>query len=190
MVEEARSRLLHQIQHQFEALRGPIVGIRHLAMLQVWSEVKEQTHLVAVLDRAQATQVRQVTLTLLLNASEAMGEGGGTIEVATGEVSCDRERLDRSVLGADSPEGRYAYLAVSDEGSGLADGIQERIFEPFFTTKFAGRGLGLAAVHGIVRAHRGAIEVASVPGRGSRFTVLLPLAQAAPRAPGEGAENG
>ena len=139
---------------------------------------------------ADATQVRQVALNLLLNASEAMGEAGGTIEVATGEVSCDRERLDRSVLGAESPEGRYAFLAVTDEGAGLPDEIQERIFEPFFTTKFAGRGLGLAAVHGIVRAHRGAIEVASTPGRGSRFTVLLPLAQAAPRAPGEDAESG
>ena len=136
---------------------------------------------------ADATQVRQIVLNLLLNASEAMAEQGGTIEVSTGEVSCDRERLESAVIGAECDEGRYAFLGVADEGTGLAEEIQERIFEPFFTTKFAGRGLGLAAVLGIVRAHRGAIEVASRPGRGTRFTVLLPLAQppagTAPEAP-------
>jgi signal transduction histidine kinase len=126
---------------------------------------------------ADPTQVRQIVLNLLLNASEAIAGERGTLEVETAEVYCERERLAGAVLGAERAEGRYAALAVADDGVGIGPEARERIFEPFYTTKFTGRGLGLAAVLGIVRAHHGAIEVASEPGRGTRFTVLLPLAQ-------------
>jgi PAS domain S-box-containing protein len=127
---------------------------------------------------ADATQVRQVVLNLVLNASEAIAAEGGAIHVETGEVYCERERLVGAVLGSELDEGRYAFVRVVDDGAGMPDEVRERVFEPFFTTKFTGRGLGLAAVLGIVRAHRGAIEVDSEPGRGAAFTVLLPIAQA------------
>ncbi len=123
-----------------------------------------------------ATQIRQVVLNLLLNASEAIPGEGGTITVATGECSCDRDRLDRAEMGRALEEGRYAYLSVADDGAGIGEEALPRIFEPFFSTKFTGRGLGLAAVLGIVRAHRGAIELETAPGTGTRFTILLPLA--------------
>ena len=126
---------------------------------------------------ADATQMRQVVLNLLLNASEAIADENGAIRIETGEVYCESERLAASVLGVELPEGRYAYVRVIDDGVGMPAGVRERVFGPFFTTKFTGRGLGLAAVLGIVRAHRGAIEVDSEPGRGAAFTVLLPLAQ-------------
>jgi PAS domain S-box-containing protein len=126
---------------------------------------------------ADPTQMRQVVLNLVLNAAEAIEGEGGRIEVATGEVYCERDRLAAAVIGADRPEGRYVFLRVSDDGAGLSPELRERIFEPFFTTKFTGRGLGLAAVLGIVRGHHGVIEVESAEGRGTTFTLLLPLSQ-------------
>ncbi len=129
---------------------------------------------------ADPTQMRQVVLNLVLNAAEAIEGEAGRIEVSTGEVYCERERLAAAVVGADRGEGRYVFLRVSDDGGGLSPELRERIFEPFFTTKFTGRGLGLAAVLGIVRGHHGAIEVESTEGRGTTFTLLLPLAQPRP----------
>jgi signal transduction histidine kinase len=126
---------------------------------------------------ADGTPMRQVVLNLVLNASEAIEGGAGAIEISTGELYCERERLGAALLGAELTEGRYAFLRVADDGAGMPDDVRERIFEPFFTTKFTGRGLGLAAVLGIVRAHRGAIEVESTVGTGTSVTVLLPLAQ-------------
>ena len=126
---------------------------------------------------ADATQMRQVVLNLLLNASEAITAEHGRIRIETGEVYCEIERLAASVLGAELAEGRYAYVRVVDDGAGMPEEVRDRLFEPFYTTKFTGRGLGLAAVLGIVRAHHGAIEVDSEPGRGAAFTVLLPLSQ-------------
>jgi PAS domain S-box-containing protein len=129
---------------------------------------------------ADATQMRQVVLNLLLNASEAIEGEQGEIGLATGEVYCESSRLRAAELGAELAEGRYAFVRVTDDGVGMAPDVRERIFEPFFTTKFTGRGLGLAAVLGIVRAHAGAIEVESEPGRGTALTVLLPIAQPHP----------
>jgi PAS domain S-box-containing protein len=126
---------------------------------------------------ADGTQMRQVVLNLILNASEAIEGEEGEIRLATGEVYCETERLAAAELGGDLAEGRYAFVRVSDDGVGMAPDVRDHIFEPFFTTKFTGRGLGLAAVLGIVRAHGGAIEVESEPGRGTTLTVLLPLAQ-------------
>jgi len=130
---------------------------------------------------ADATQIRQVAMNLLINAAEAIAGGEGRIRVATGEVWCERARLDRATGGRERPEGRYAFLSVADDGCGMPEPVRARIFDPFFSTKFTGRGLGLAAVLGIVRAHRGAIEVESAADRGSVFTVLLPLALAGGR---------
>jgi signal transduction histidine kinase/CheY-like chemotaxis protein len=129
---------------------------------------------------ADPTQVRQVLMNLLVNASDALGERPGTITVATRPVQADRALLRSFVLGADLPEGDYVRLVVSDTGSGMDAATMARVFEPFFSTKFTGRGLGLAAVLGIMRAHKGAIAVDSEPGAGTSFTLLLP-ASARPR---------
>jgi signal transduction histidine kinase/CheY-like chemotaxis protein/predicted hydrocarbon binding protein len=132
---------------------------------------------------ADGTQIRQVVMNLITNASEAIGNSAGTISVTTGQVDADRNELGDSQLGAQLPEGRYVFFEVTDDGHGMHPATQARIFDPFFTTKFTGRGLGLAAVLGIVRAHRGAIRVISAPGKGTTMRVLLPGADAAAAAP-------
>jgi PAS domain S-box-containing protein len=121
-----------------------------------------------------ATQMRQVIMNLITNASESLGDESGVISVATGVMDCDRAFLAESHLDDRLPEGRYVYLEVADTGCGMSEETRRRIFDPFFTTKFTGRGLGLAAVLGILRGHRGAIKVKSQPGRGTTFTLLLP----------------
>ena len=123
---------------------------------------------------ADLSQMRQVVMNLVINAAEAIGEADGLVTVATGVVQCDRGCLDASWGGEELSEGRYLFLEVTDTGCGMDDSTRARIFEPFFTTKFAGRGLGLSAVNGIVRGHRGAIRVHTEPGHGTRFTVYLP----------------
>ena len=127
---------------------------------------------------ADATQLRQVVMNLITNASEAIGTASGTIVVRTGVMDADRGYLADAQLGVGLPAGRYAFVEVQDDGHGMHPATQARIFDPFFTTKFTGRGLGLAAVLGIVRAHRGAIRVTSAPGRGTTIRVLLPCANA------------
>jgi len=141
---------------------------------------------------ADAAQIRQVVMNLIINASEAIGDTSGVISLSTGLMDCDRAYL-REVAGGDElPEGRYIFLEVTDTGTGMDKATQEKIFDPFFTTKFTGRGLGLAAVLGIVRGHRGAIKVYSETGKGSTFKVLLPAAGVAavtgtvPKAPDAG----
>jgi len=126
---------------------------------------------------ADPTQLRQVVMNLLTNASESVGEEGGVVRVATGTRVCDAATLRACVLDASEGPGRYAFLEVADTGSGMDAATLQSIFEPFFSTKGAGRGLGLAGVLGIVRGHRGAVQVESQPGRGTTFRVLLPAAQ-------------
>ena len=138
---------------------------------------------------ADPGQIRQVVMNLITNASEAIGEAGGTIRIATGVVDADRAYLSESYLDEALPEGRYVYLEVSDTGCGMDEQARERIFDPFYTTKFTGRGLGLAAVLGIVRSHGGAIKVHSQPGKGSTFRVLLPCPTGTYRPAGQGAES-
>ena len=120
---------------------------------------------------ANPAQIRQVVMNLITNASEAIGESGGVITIATSEVQAEGFSSG-SVQGLGGGGG--VRLEVSDSGCGMTEETRAKIFDPFFTTKFAGRGLGLAAVHGIIRSHRGTINVTSAPGQGSRFEVLLP----------------
>jgi len=133
-------------------------------------------------------QISQVVMNLITNAAEAIGAGGGRIEIRAGALAMTRAQLDALLLGEGLAEGRYVYVEVEDSGSGMSAATRARIFDPFFTTKFTGRGLGLAAVLGIVRAHHGAIEIESEPGRGTRFRALFPASargeRAASAAPG------
>ncbi|MBI4670818.1 MAG: response regulator [Chloroflexi bacterium] len=121
------------------------------------------------------TQIRQVLMNLIVNASDAIGDKQGTIALSTGVVHADREYLSNSFMAPELREGTYAFVEVADDGGGMDKETQAKIFDPFFTTKFTGRGLGLAAVLGIVRGHGGAIRVYSEPGSGSVFRVLLPV---------------
>jgi two-component system, cell cycle sensor histidine kinase and response regulator CckA len=118
-----------------------------------------------------AAQIRQVVMNLLINASEAIGEKQGVIEVTTKHVSGGKELAPNGVT--DLPEGDYLRLEVSDTGCGMTDEAKAKVFDPFYTTKFAGRGLGLAVVQGIVHAHGGNIKMVSAPGQGTTFQVLL-----------------
>jgi len=136
---------------------------------------------------ADAGQIQQVVMNLLTNASEAIGEKPGTITLTTGVMEADAATLARSRLPDPPPAGRYVFLEVADTGCGMDEATIERIFEPFFTTKFTGRGLGMSAVAGVVRAHGGAIFIESALGHGSTIRVLLPALQeeAAPQSRNE-----
>jgi PAS domain S-box-containing protein len=122
------------------------------------------------------TQIRQVVMNLITNAAEAIGNHHGVIAVRTTTVQADRDLLPEFYLGDGLAAESCACLEVSDNGCGMDAETKSKIFDPFFTTKFTGRGLGLAAVLGIVRGHRGVINVDSEPGRGTTFRVLFPAA--------------
>jgi two-component system cell cycle sensor histidine kinase/response regulator CckA len=127
---------------------------------------------------ADATQIRQIVMNLVLNGSDAIASAPqpnyGTITVKTGLARVDTTTLASCVTGSNLPAGDYVFLEVRDTGGGMTSDVKAKIFDPFFTTKFAGRGLGLAAVLGIVRSHSGALLVETVPGQGSMFRLLLP----------------
>lgn len=124
--------------------------------------------------RADVSQVHQVVVNLVSNASEAIESGGGIITLTTGCQTVSPDQLANTYIDDNLPGGRYVYLRVADTGCGMDNATLARVFDPFFSTKFAGRGLGLAVVLGIVRGHKGAIQVESRPGTGSTFTVLFP----------------
>jgi PAS domain S-box-containing protein len=123
-----------------------------------------------------ATQIRQVIMNLVINGSEAIGDASGMISISTGRTRVDRDYIHGTLMGPDLPAGDYVFLEVSDNGSGMSEETQARIFDPFFTTKFTGRGLGLAAVLGIVRGHKGVLKVDSELGCGTTFKMLFPAA--------------
>ena len=139
--------------------------------------------------KGDPTQIGQVVMNLITNASEAIGDIGGDIVLTTGTKICDREYLDgvNDVLLAslDEPleEGQYVYMEVTDTGCGMDAGTTEKIFDPFFTTKFTGRGLGMSSLLGIICGHKGAIEIESEVGEGTTFRILLPVNDAKDTAP-------
>jgi two-component system cell cycle sensor histidine kinase/response regulator CckA len=153
-------------------LSGLILEILHL--LEISIPKKVQLHVSAQpglpLIEGDASQIQQIVMNLVINAAEAIGADSGTIWVSTGVA--DVEASDRR------KPGRSVFMEVRDSGSGMDEATRAKIFDPFFTTKFLGRGLGLAAVSGIVRGHRGSIVVESALGAGSTFSVFFPAIQA------------
>jgi PAS domain S-box-containing protein len=127
--------------------------------------------------RANAAQLRRIVMNLVMNASEAIGDRDGVIRVATRHVITGASEATSKGLR----EGDYLELEVSDNGAGMPPETQARVLDPFFTTRSAGRGLGLAVVHGIVRNLHGAIDLASQPGKGTTFRIMIPSVETGPR---------
>jgi signal transduction histidine kinase len=125
---------------------------------------------------ADATQIRQVAMNLIINAAEAVEERGGVVRIRIGIERLSARQLAEMDAAPDAAPGTFAYFEVRDNGHGMDKEMMQRIFKPFFTTKHSGHGLGLPAVQGIVRGHRGALRVDSSPGLGARFCAWLPLA--------------
>jgi PAS domain S-box-containing protein len=123
---------------------------------------------------SDAAQLQQVLMNLVINAAEAAGGNHGAVHVATGAVNVTPEWLRDRHFDSELSPGVHVSITVRDNGEGMDSETLKRIFDPFFTTKFPGRGLGLAAATGIVRSHKGAIEVCSKLGEGSTFQVMLP----------------
>ena len=186
---EASARRAAELTTQLLAYAGK--GRFHVAQLDLAATVREMAPLIqsaisrrATLEleiddttpmiAADATQMRQVIMNLIANASESLDDRGGQITLRTGVTQLDDVALTR-VVGADGIRpGEFVFLEVTDTGIGMSVDTLARLYDPFFTTKFTGRGLGLAATLGIVRGHRGALEVQSAPGSGTTFRVLFP----------------
>jgi PAS domain S-box-containing protein len=124
---------------------------------------------------ADASQLRQIVMNLIINAAEAIGEAQGEILVTLTKATIKVEGTEKDHLGKIIPAGKYVCLEVTDDGCGMDDETQKRLFEPFYTTKFTGRGLGMSAVLGIITGHNGALQLCSQPGFGTTFKVYLPV---------------
>ena len=165
-----RDAARRQVQHLLPVVRESLSLLRSTlpAGVQLLERI-DDPEASAEIDR---TQFEQVLLNLCTNAWHALGDQGGRIEVRLGTVELDAA----AAMPLGLLPGRHVCLSVQDNGSGMDEQVRQRIFEPFFTTKPVGKGtgLGLSVVHGIVRAHEGAIGVHSQPGQGTRFDVFIP----------------
>ncbi|WP_224981546.1 ATP-binding protein [Geomonas agri] len=159
------NRLLQEMLHMLE------VSISKKAQLS-FNLARSLPHI-----EGDATQIRQVVMNLVINASEALGERNGTISVKTGSMECDSSYLKNVWQNEELAEGQYVYLEIADTGCGMDKETLTRMFDPFFTTKFTGRGLGMAAVLGIIRGHNGALVVESEPGVGTTIKILIPAGE-------------
>ncbi|MEI7851590.1 MAG: response regulator, partial [Kiritimatiellales bacterium] len=138
--------------------------------------------------RGDVSQIRQVAMNLITNASEAIGDRPGVIAVSIREIELKAGELEKTVPPGGLPAGRYVRLEVSDTGDGMSEETMQKIFDPMFTTKITGRGLGLASLLNVVQRHNGAVEVKSQPGRGSVFLVYFPAEEEAGDEGGEVAQ--
>lgn len=129
---------------------------------------------------ADSTQIRQIIMNLVINASEAIGDNNGYITINTGCIECNNEYLKNVWLNENLNDGLYVFFEISDTGCGMNKDTLLKLFDPFFSTKFTGRGLGMAAVLGIVRGHKGSIRVYSEPDKGTTFKILLPASSTCP----------
>jgi signal transduction histidine kinase/ActR/RegA family two-component response regulator len=160
-------------------LRGLIEEMVHLLKTLVSKKAIMNLNFASDLPsiKGDPSQLRQIVMNLIINASEAIGDQNGVITIATGVQHCNEDYLRSTELGANLTPDSYVYVEVTDTGCGMDAQTQAHIFEPFFTTKFAGRGLGLSAVLGIVKTHSGALKLTSEPGRGTTFRVFFPAAE-------------
>jgi len=172
-------------------LNEQIKAVSHLLAATLPSSVGVRCELTHPLPQIEGDpiQIRQMIMNLVTNASEALCDRVGEVRLSTSAVRCDRPLLD-SFGAAPQPllpgvlvEGEYVLLEVADNGCGMTEEVRNRAFEPFFSTKFTGRGLGLSAVLGIVRGHRGAISLESTAGSGTVVRIILP--EAMPESEGE-----
>jgi PAS domain S-box-containing protein len=162
------NRLMDEMLHMLE------VSISKKAVLRL-----NLTHSLPLVE-ADATQIRQIVMNLVINASEAIDDKSGVIAITTGCKECDRSYLKNVWLDENLTDGLYVYLEIADSGCGMDKETLAKLFDPFFSTKFTGRGLGMAAVLGIVRGHKGSIKVYSEPGKGTTFKILLPASNRSP----------
>jgi len=123
---------------------------------------------------ADESQVSQIVMNLVINASEALGDKGGQISISCGSIAASAVPWNEAILAPENPTGTFVWVEVGDTGAGMSVETLAQIFEPFFTTKFAGRGLGLAAVLGTIRGHKGGLIVKSRFEAGSTFRFFLP----------------
>jgi len=157
-------------------LNHAVTEIGHLLSVSISKTAKLEFRLEAGLPPidADAAQLQQVVMNLVTNASDAIGEGSGTIRIRTGLME-----LDAATIASDFPTqslhpGTYVLLESADTGSGMSEAVLAKIFDPFFTTKAKGRGLGLSAMLGILKGHQGGIRIQSRPGEGSKFQLFFP----------------
>jgi len=158
-----------------------VTDVAHLLQISIPKNVELRLQLADGLPAIEADlgQMQQLVMNLVINGAEAIPEDrAGTVLVTTAAQQFGEDYFASATASNEMKPGTYVILEVRDTGSGMADHTKARIFDPFFTTKFTGRGLGLAAVLGIVRGHKGALKVDSTPGRGSTFKVLFPAVQA------------
>ncbi len=156
-------------------LTAIVEDMRDLALTSLTGKARIDLNLETDLPlvEGESAQLSQVVMNLISNAAESLPEGHGQLSISTGTTMVDSR--SRKMLFSDSMNlGEHVYFEVRDSGCGMDAETLDRIFDPFYTTKFTGRGLGLAAVSGIVRGHGGGIEVTSEPGSGTRFRVLFP----------------
>jgi PAS domain S-box-containing protein len=149
-----------------------MMGILELALSKK-AELQFNPSSKPALFNGDSSQIRQVIINLVTNAAEAVGDSKGSIILSTGTMFCERSCFQPPFQKEDLPDGDYVYFQVSDTGCGMDKKTLNRVFDPFFTTRFPGRGLGMAVVLGIVRAHNGAILVDSQPGQGTTIKVLF-----------------
>ena len=128
--------------------------------------------------QADEQSLSQLLVNLVTNASEALDEAAGDIQLHQGRIACDAAYLQEPYLDPPPPPGEYAFIDVIDRGCGMPGDVLKTVFDPFFSTKFPGRGLGLTSALGIVKSHGGAIKINSLPGKGTTVRVLLPLGAA------------
>ena len=162
-------------------LNALVAETAHLITASIPKGVEVRNDLASELPPVEgdATQLRQLVMNLVVNAGEAIGDADGVIQIRTHAVDADAAYLAATFVDDRLPAGRYVLLEVSDNGPGMDEATRARLFQPFFSTKFSGRGLGLAAVLGIVRGHGGAIHVYTEIGQGTSFKVLLPASPTA-----------
>lgn len=164
------------MEFQCLSINSLVEEMNHLLEVSVHKQIVLRYRLAQGLPSVLAgpSEIQQVIMNLVINASEAIGDRSGVIAISSGLVRADRAYLEETFLAPDLPECDYVSLEVADSGCGMNAETKARIFDPFFSTKFTGRGLGLAAVLGILQRHKGAFKVYSEPNQGTTIKILLP----------------